>query len=133
MAKILALDFGTKRIGCAVSDESATVAFPRGVFANTPGEEIFEKIRVMVREERITKIVIGVPLDQDNEETESSKLARRFGSTLARSVMLPITYVDETSSTDEALAKIPFRKDRRAKGQRDAIAAQIILQRYLDS
>ena len=131
--KILALDFGTKRIGCAVSDESATVAFPRGVFANTPGEEIFEKIRVMVREERITKIVIGIPLDQDNEETESSQRVRKFGSTLARSVMLPITYVDETSSTDEALAKIPFRKDRRAKGQRDAIAAQIILQRYLDS
>lgn len=132
MGKILALDIGEKRIGYAVSDESQKMAFPRGFFAIRPFEKTFERLRGIAREEGISQIVIGVPLGEDNEDTKSSIKIRRFGGKLARELMLPICYVDEFGSTDEALAKIPFRKDRRERGGDDSIAAQIILQRYLD-
>lgn len=132
MGKILALDVGEKRMGYAVSDEAQTMAFPRGFFAHNWGKETFEKLRKIVREEGISQIVLGVPLGEDNEETKASAKIRKFGGGLARKLMLPIFYVDEFGSTDEALSKIPFRKDRRRRGGDDSIAAQIILQRYLD-
>ncbi len=132
MGKILALDVGAKRIGYAVSDESRTMVFPRSFLTTRPEEKIFENLRKIVREEGISQIVIGVPLGEDNEETKSSAKVRRFGDKLARELMLPIFYVDEFGSTNEALSKIPFRKDRRERGNDDSIAAQVILQRYLD-
>lgn len=132
MAKILALDFGTKRVGYAVSDSDETMAFPRDFIAARPEEELLERIQKIVREERIGKIVMGLPLGKENEETAFSKKIRRFGTLLARTVMLSIEYIDEFHSTDEALSKIPLRKQRLEKGFRDAISAQVILQRYID-
>lgn len=132
MGKILALDFGTKRIGHAVSDIDRTMAFPRDVLPRIPKTKLFEKLEKIVKEEGIQKIVIGVPLDIENEETVLSALARKFGDDVGRKFMLPIVYIDESASTDEALKKIPIRKLRSQKGFKDAIAAQIILQRYLD-
>lgn len=134
MGKILALDFGTKRIGYAVSDEEQKVAFPRETFSKMPRQKLIDKLRKIAKEENIRQIVIGLPLDENNEETPTAAKIKQLGATLARSLMLPIAYVDEFGSTNEALAKIPFRKDRRREqGQRDAVAAQVILQRYLDA
>lgn len=132
MGKILALDFGEKRIGYAVSDDDHTIAFPRGSFAAVSGQKALTRIGEIVREEGVSRIIIGVPLDEENGETAISAKARKFGEKIARRYMLPISYVDEFNSSREALSKIPFRRDRREKGAADAIAAQIILQRYLD-
>lgn len=132
MSKILALDYGEKRIGYAVSDVTRTIAFPREALAAKPEEKFFAKLKEIVRVEGISKIIIGVPLDEDNEDTVTSRRAKKFGEAIARHLMLPIEFIDEFNSTKEALSKIPFRKDRRKKGVADAIAAQIILQRYLD-
>lgn len=134
MGKILALDVGTKRVGYAVSDDAQSFAFPRTVIAKMPAAKFIENLKKIVRDEGICKIIIGLPLGSENEEGENAKRIRKFGEGLARSLMLPIEYADEFGSTDEALAKIPFRGDRgRDKDFRDAISAQIILQRYLDN
>ncbi|MBI5413304.1 Holliday junction resolvase RuvX [Candidatus Peregrinibacteria bacterium] len=134
MGKLLALDIGTKRVGYAVADEANGFAFPRTVIAKTPTAKFVEDLKKIVREEGICKIIIGLPLDAENEEGGNAKRIRKFGENLACNLMLPIEYVDEFGSTDEALAKIPFRGDRgRNKDFRDAISAQIILQRYLDN
>lgn len=131
MGKILALDVGGKRIGYAVSDENKTIAFPRGFLLRKKNSEIITQIKEIAKEENAEKIVIGVPLSEDNLETPASKAIRAFGGKLARCITIPIDYLDETFSTAEALKKIPFRKDRREKGADDAIAAQVILERYL--
>lgn len=133
MGKILAIDFGFKRVGYAVADEEQKVVFPREAIANTGEAGVIAALGKIVKEEGITKIVLGVPLDSDNAETSASKHIRTFGEKLAGVLGLPIFYVDEFGSSDEALSKIPFRKDRRDRktGQRDSIAAQIILERYL--
>jgi len=133
MGKILALDIGSKRIGYAVSDESQQMAFPRESILVVSQNKIIERLRKIVKEEGISLIVIGVPLGEDNEETGGSLKIRKLGEKLARLFMLPISYVDEFGSTQEALSKIPFRADRRKKGGDDAIAALIILQRYIES
>lgn len=132
MGKILALDYGTKRIGYAVSDEGQTMAFPRGVLSTNPRTKLLEDLRRLVRDDHITLVVIGIPLNEENEEGKSGEKVKRFGELLGRTLMITIYYVDEFGSTDEALTKIPFRRDRETKGIRDALAAQIILQRYID-
>ncbi len=132
MGKILALDIGEKRVGYAVSDETQTVAFPRGTLQRKADSELIAQIKKIAKEDAAEKIVIGVPLSEDNLETPASKSIREFGEKLAREISLPVDYIDETFSTAEALGKIPFRKDRRKKGFDDAIAAQVILERYLE-
>lgn len=130
--KILALDIGTKRVGYAVSDVDQTMVFPRETLNLIPQIKFIEKLACIIKEEGICKIVVGLPLDIENEESDFAKKIRKFGEKLAVDLAVPVFYVDETGSTQEALAKIPFRRDRRAKGAADAIAAQIILERYLE-
>lgn len=129
--KILALDVGEKRIGYAVSDESRTLAFPRGVFVVKEMRKFLEDMAKFVIDEKISEIVIGVALGEENEETESSRRARALGKKIHATTGLPVHFVDEFGSTGEAVSKIPLRKDRRQKGADDAIAAQVILERYL--
>lgn len=132
MTKILALDFGTKRIGYAISDENQSIAFPRATLSSTPKRDLLNKLKTIIKEEGISKIVLGIPLDCENELTQMAGKIKKFGGELARRFMLPIEYIDEFGSSEEADRKIPFRKDRRKKGFKDAISAQIILQRYID-
>lgn len=132
MGKILALDVGEKRIGYAISDAGGKVAFPRETLQAKPLEKFFKRLGEIVHEEKIEKIVLGLPLDGENRETTETRAIKKLGEKLGREFGIPIAYIDEFASTKEALSKIPFRKDRRKKGGDDAIAAQIILQRYLD-
>lgn len=131
MGKILAIDFGTKRVGYAISDEKRTIAFPRGVISATPEKKCLAQFLQIIKEERVDEVVIGVPLGSDNEETAMSKRARNFSEKIEKASGLKINYVDEWQSSEEAISKIPLRKNRRDKNLRNAIAAQIILKRYL--
>ena len=129
----MALDIGTKRIGYAVSDESQTMAFPRGFFVRTNFKQLEKKLRVLAAEEQILKIIIGIPLDEDNKDTDFGLLIRSLGQKIARNLLISVQFVDEYGTTREALSKIPFRKDRYKKGEDDAVAAYLILMRYLQS
>lgn len=132
MGKLLALDIGAKRIGFAVSDVDHTVAFPRETLDATPKEKLLDNLRRVVKEEGIEKIIIGLPLDKENEEGKSAKHIRKVGEEIATKLGLPVDYIDESGSTDEAMTKIPFRRDRGKTGTRDAISAYIILTRFLE-
>lgn len=131
MGKILGLDIGQKRVGYAVSDAEGKVAFPRESILAKPLEKFLQTLGKIVSEEKIEKIVLGLPLDEENHETEQTRAIKKLGEKLGREFDIPVAYVDEFASTKEALSKIPLRKHRREKGRDDAIAAQIILERYL--
>ncbi|MEK7524624.1 MAG: Holliday junction resolvase RuvX [Patescibacteria group bacterium] len=134
MGKILAIDWGEKRVGYAISDETQTVAFPRGIWQGSPQKSLFRTIGQFLKEENISLILIGAALSSDNEETIQSQKSRAFGEKLFKKFNIPVISVDEFGTSDEALSKIPSRADRIKKtGNTDTIAAQIILQRYLDS
>lgn len=131
--KLLGLDIGQKRVGYAVCDKDEQIAFPRGMLLREPREQLVAALEKVVKEEGVGMLVCGIPLGEENEETPFAAEIRRFAEELSAVLKLPVVFVDEFQTTNEALGKIPFRRDRhREKGQRDAIAAQIILQRYLD-
>ena len=129
----MALDIGKSRTGYAVSNEDQTVAFPRGFFVSASNEKLIECIVALAKGEKFTKIVIGLPLGEDNEETPASRRIKKIAAMLSEKTAIPVDFVDEFGSTNEALSKIPFRKDRlKKKGYADAVSAQIILQRYIE-
>ncbi len=127
--KILGLDYGAKRIGVAVSDETAAFAFPKTILPNDAN--IVESLAKIISEESITKIVIGDP--GDNAITTDAK---DFALKL-RALSLPIIWEKEFMTSmhvSQAGGKKPIarqeKQDRSPK--RDDSAAALILQRYLD-
>ncbi len=137
--KYLALDFGLKRIGVAISDENKLIAFPRDYFKNERG--ILEKIIDLAKAENVSKIIIGLPLNFKSQETDITKKAKEFGDKLFKTIKLKkinidIVFFDERLTSSLAKTKMISsdynRKSRKEKGTLDSLSAQIILQDYLD-
>lgn len=141
--RILAIDYGQKSIGLAVSDEGRQMAFGRGVLKNVSGEiglqQVLLKIVNMCRLEGITMILIGLPMGVNNQETVQTERIRLFAKELADSLVLaelnwPIEFIDESFSSFEAngiLTKIGVKgKDK--KKTEDEMAAIILIHRYID-
>jgi putative holliday junction resolvase len=118
--RILGLDYGTKRIGVAISDPEQTVAFPRDIFQNN--DLLLGRLKKLITEEKIVEIVVGWPLSLEGKETGQTRKTGAFIALLEESLDIPITKMDERWTTAQA--------DR--SGGDDAVAAQIILQNRLD-
>lgn len=120
MARVLGIDYGTKRIGLAVSDEGGTMAFPYGI-VNKESE-----IADICRKENISHIVVGLPRALGTmEDTQMTKVVRKFADRL-RVWGVPVDFEPEFLSTKEASGG-PTEKE-----SIDAAAAAIILQSYLE-
>jgi putative pre-16S rRNA nuclease len=135
MARILGFDFGTRRVGAAVSDPGRTMAFPLEVYQLRGPEPDARHYRELVLENEIERIVVGLPLHTSGREGELASRARKFGDWLARVTARPVVYFDERYTTVEAersLIDAGLTRQRR-KAIRDKLAAQIMLQSYLDA
>jgi putative Holliday junction resolvase len=135
MGRMLGLDFGTRRVGAAVSDPRRQIATPLEVHERRDPLQDARHYQRLVREHEIDRIVIGLPLHTGGREGTSAGLARRFGDWLAGVTGLPILFYDErytTSDAEDALIAAGLKRSRR-KGLRDMLAAQILLQSYLDA
>lgn len=136
MAKYLGIDYGTKRIGLALSDESGTLAFPHSVLPNAMG--VTAAIEDLIRSEKIDAIVMGESLDQAGAENPVQKQIQNFGIALERRFEVPVHFEKEFFTSAEAHG----RKGKEVNNARqtsfakpvdlDASAAALILQRYLD-
>ena len=122
--RILAIDYGTKRIGLAVSDESQTLAREFNILSP---KKFWQEIKKIILENEIIKIVLGLPLGLSGGETQKTKEVYEFKNKLSNLVNLPIELIDERFSSSMA-KNLPG-------GSRniDSLAAQIILQNYLNS
>ncbi len=134
---IIAFDFGYRRIGVAVGQTLTGSATPLAVVpvANKPD---WQAIGVIVTEWKPVAIVVGLPLAADGGETEISKDARRFGRQLEGRYGIPVLYEDErlTSFSAEQRfvdARASGRMRRKEAALKDAMAAQIILENWLQS
>lgn len=131
--RILALDWGEVRIGAAISDEETRIAFPlKQPFA---GKNAAEEIKKIIEEQNIGLILIGLPKNLAGKEERSAKKLKVFAADLFKTVKVPITLVDERFTTVQAQNKLSEAglSEKQQRGLRDNIAAQIILQQYLDS
>ncbi|MHB8080262.1 MAG: Holliday junction resolvase RuvX [Candidatus Krumholzibacteriia bacterium] len=133
MCALLGLDYGARRVGIAVSDATETVAFAVGTHT-TPGDgSLLERLRRLVAERGVRAVVVGLPLEESGREGESAVRARAFAARIAAALGLPAVLLDERYSSREATAFLRAGgRRRRPRGEVDALAAEIILQQYLD-
>jgi putative Holliday junction resolvase len=135
MTRILGLDFGTRRVGAALSDPARSMAFPLEVYERTSPERDARHYRELVEQNNVGRIVVGLPLHTSGRAGELATLARAFGDWVAAGTGLPVVFFDERYTTSEAEQRLleAGLKRRKRKTLRDKLAAQIMLQCYLDA
>jgi putative Holliday junction resolvase len=134
MGRILAVDYGKKRTGLAVTDPLRLIATP---LETVPSETLLTFLKTYLQKESVDEFVVGMPKTLRNEDSEIAPLVRVFVGELEKTFPeKPVTLVDErfTSSMamDAMIAGGMKKKDRRVKGNVDKISATIILQSFLD-
>lgn len=136
--RVLALDYGLRRIGVAVSDPTGTLASPVTTLKRRAGKRApIARIVELAGELRVHGFVVGLPLEETGRENEWTAEAKDFGRRLGRRSGLPVHFVDERYSSLEAEARIRSiglrRKAKEDKARIDAGAAAIFLQDWLDA
>ena len=134
-AKLLGVDYGTVRIGLAVSDPDRKIAFPLATYERRGRERDAAYFRGLVQGEAIAQCVVGLPLHLDGREGQKATEARAFGQWLTEVTGLPVVFWDERFTTVEAEAALwsAGLTHKRRKARRDRVAAQLVLQAYLDA
>ena len=132
--KYLAIDFGDRRVGIAISDFDKQIAFPRDFLINSNTDELIAKLKAFCDEEQIIKIIIGLPIEMDGTLGERFMKTQQFGDALKKAVNgIPVEYFDERLTTKQSIQKLQMQgiRAKNQKGQRDMVSAQIILEAYL--
>lgn len=132
----VAIDLGDRRIGLAVSDASGMIASPAGHVERRPGKRPpLTALLARVQELEAEGIIVGLPLDQQGEDTPRATEARRLAHELSTRTGLPAEMVDERFSTAAALRAVQEMEGstRGRKGDVDALAATVLLQHALRS
>lgn len=133
--RVLAVDWGTSRIGLAISDETQMLATPLGTLRRRAGKRLpLRDFLSIVETEFPVGLVIGIPYDDFGLEGESAIHARGMGELFAARSALPVEWIDESFSTAEAHDTLIGTGATRARRQHeiDAIAAAVTLRRWLD-
>jgi len=134
MQRILSLDFGTKRIGVAVSDALNITAQAIGTIERKGMKNDLKKIRDLAQEYSAARLIVGLPLNMDGGEGKSAKLAIDFVNELKKEINIPVEMIDErltTAQGERIFLEADLSRGKRKKNL-DKIAAQLILQNYLD-
>lgn len=130
----MAVDWGERRIGLALSDPTGTIASPAGHIVRRPGKRppVAELIR-RAEAEGVQGFVVGLPLDGNGDETPRSTETRWLAAELAKRTGLPAELVDERFTTAAALRAVREMggSPRDRKGDVDALAATVLLQHAL--
>ncbi len=132
--RFLGIDLGTKTMGIAVSDPGGTIAGSAGTIKRKSLEDDLARIREIVEDRDIKAVILGLPLHLSGKESEGSSRSREFKHVLEQRLGLPVILVDESLSTaraEEVLLEADLSRKKRKKVI-DGLAAQVILQSYLD-
>lgn len=135
MTRILGFDFGLRRVGVAVCDPDRRLASPVEVYERRNDRLDAIYFRSLVEEFNVGRLVVGLPLLGHGAEGTSADRARAWGGWLSSVVGTPVTFVDERYSTVEAEERLRDSgvKAARRRLLRDMIAAQLLLQAFLDA
>jgi len=135
LSRILAIDYGTVRIGLAVSDPLRIIATGLRTIANTGGS--IDEIMSIIAEYEISEIIVGNPLLLSGKESRTSADVHAFVRRLTERTGKPVTLIDERYTSVMAQKSIIAmgmkKKERQKKARIDEIASAILLQGYLDS
>jgi len=135
MQRYLGIDYGSKRIGLAVGDDGTRIASPVETIEAAGGvADVVHRVAAVAEQYQVDAFVIGLPMNMDGTEGEQAKITRQFGDKLAHATGMCVDYFDERLSSASARELLQpadlTRKKRNAR--EDAVAAQVILQAFLD-
>ena len=128
MTRILAVDFGEKRIGLATADSPGGLATPRRMVPRRSDDAAAGEIERFCREEEVGTILVGVPRSPDGEESAIAPRIRSFADKLASVTGLPVVFHEETLTSNEAARRL---RGRRSRAGVDAEAAAVLLEDWL--
>jgi putative Holliday junction resolvase len=138
--RTLAIDFGSKRVGLALSDEGGKFATPLDVLEVSSPQHAIEQIVPILQRESVRRLVVGLPLNMDDSLGPAARNTIAWGKDLAMRANLPLIFVDERLSSFDAEQSLITRKrggekiTRKQKKERlDALAAAGFLQAFLDN
>lgn len=132
---LLGLDYGTKRLGVAVCNSDQTVAVPVETWNISTTEKNLKHLRELIEDYRAVGFVIGLPVRLDGIEGDQALAVKRFGKWVSEQTQRPVAYWDERHSSNEAelLLWAQGISPAQGKDKLDRLAAQIILQSFLDA
>lgn len=128
IGRLIGIDWGARRTGIAISDETRKFVFARDPIVMKKSDELVNKILNLVRAEKIVGIVIGLPLRMDGTESETTGRVRAFADVLATATDTPIIFIDETLSSTAAQEEMGRVRVRDIKEKLDSNAARLILE-----
>jgi putative holliday junction resolvase len=133
--RVMAIDYGTKRVGVAVSDPARILASGRGTLSNTPA--LLDELRSLAAAEEVVLIVVGMPYAPDGGKGKKGSEVEEFIGRLRGAVDVPVESWDESFTSVEAhrafLDGGMKKKQRREKGRVDEMAARLLLQEYMEN
>ena len=132
---VMAIDFGTKRLGVAVTTEDRTFVLPRDTITRTVLKEDLVQLQAIATEAKVTLIALGLPINADATEGPMARATREFATALTDGLSLPLCFVDERYTSEEAEEHLRLRyprDTRKRRSLRDRGAAVLILKTFLD-
>ncbi|MBN2028985.1 Holliday junction resolvase RuvX [bacterium] len=134
MGCVLGLDYGRRRIGVAISDDLELTAQPVGTWNNLKWKQVVDRIRTLIEDKGIERVVVGFPLNLHGQKGPSALEVERFVDKLKQHVSIPIILWDErfTSVQSKRTLRMLHQKPSQKKEKIDLIASILLLQNYLD-
>lgn len=133
--RLLGLDYGTKRLGIAISDMEQRLAGSLEVHQRCGPQGDARRLKQIVAEQHVIGIVVGLPVHMSGDEGGKAREAREFGNWVAEVTERPVQFWDERFSTATAEARL-MQADlspKKLKEKLDKVAAQVLLQAFLDA
>lgn len=137
--RIMGLDYGSRTVGVAISDELLITAQAKEIIRRKEENKLRQtlaRIEELIQEYGVDKIILGLPVNMDESPSERSNLCLEFKDKLERRTGIPVEMLDERLTTveaDEIMDEVGIKGRKERKEYVDMIAAQIILQDYLDN
>ena len=131
---VMALDYGTRRIGLAISDVAGVIAFPAGALVSNGRARDLEELRRLAADRGVQRIVVGLPIHMSGRKGETAQAAEKFANEVAKVTGLPVEMLDERWTTREAERALAESKSGRRKRREavDSAAATLLLQTWLE-
>ncbi|MBR4859869.1 MAG: Holliday junction resolvase RuvX [Alphaproteobacteria bacterium] len=126
--RIIGVDWGARRVGLAVSDESREFIFTRPVINVGRGDDVAALVACAAGDERVVGIVVGLPLYPDGAESDTTKMVREFVDVLSQKTDLPIVMVEENLTSVSAQESMGRVRVRDIKERLDSESARVILE-----
>ncbi len=132
--RTLGIDFGTRRVGLAITDPEGRMAFARPSIERTTRDALFARLLAVIETEGVGAVVVGLPLTLEGEDSLTTRQVRNFAESLGRRIAIPIHLVDErfSSAAAEEELKEAGLCGKKRKQHLDSQAAVLILNTWLD-